>query len=89
MKLQNDFRDANRMADARKELGYRTTLDALAKLRPGEELEYYRMPTHEVTVSLWPTGAFAAVRDAHDQGTVNPFHRRSDDGTLLYMARRK
>jgi hypothetical protein len=88
-RLQDDLRDEHKMADARKDPGYRAMLDALAKLKPGEELEYYRMPTHEVVVSLWPSGAFAAVRDAQEKGSVLSFHRRSEDGRLLYMARRK
>ena len=69
-------------AKGRKSPVYGRTLDALARLRPGEGLVY-----HTDGAARLP-GAFAAVADVTEQGTVIPVQRR-EDGRLVWVARRR
>ena len=76
------FAPADPHASGRKSPVYGRTLSAIAALKPGQELVYHTDGASRIS------GAFAAVADATEQGTVTPLQRR-EDGVLRWIARRR
>ena len=76
------FAPADPHASGRKSPVYGRTLSAIAALKRGQELVYHTDGASRIS------GAFAAVADAAEQGTVTPLQRR-EDGVLRWIARRR